>query len=277
MTKTNKILNYIYILIGLFIFIYYIYIRIIITRVPKDLQFNFFDENYFFKMILLIFSITTCSFIIITSVMAELNLTKKENSLTKFFKIFGNIIKESLGHFYAFIMSFFTNSFQIVFTVCNNFYNIFNTYSETTFLFFIFLIRIIILLTFLIDVFYFFKFNYFYKALILICIILLIKILIYVLRDFTSNLETLKEALIIHEESFDNKTQLPIISYQLKPEYEDNDLCTIIEQYILCNKLSGYLNFYDRYNHFFTFKFNIIIYSCYLSGWLYIFFHNIYI
>ena len=79
------------------------------------------------------------------------------------------------------------------------------------------------------------------------------------------------------DEGIDNETQLPITSYQLKPEYKDNDLSSVIEQYVLCNKLSGYLNFYDRYNHFFTSKFNIIIYSCYLLGWLYIFFHNIYL
>lgn len=62
----------------------------------------------------------------------------------------------------------------------------------------------------------FFKFNYFYKSLILLCIVLFIKLLIFVLKDFASNLTAY--------EDIDKETQLQTMEYTLKPDYHENDL-----------------------------------------------------
>jgi hypothetical protein len=156
----------------------------------------------------------------------------------------------------------------------NKFYIAFGDKSETLFLFIIFMIRGIILFMFVIDVFIYFELKYMYLVLYLLCFSLLIRLWFYLLKDFAGNLETIKENLIIIDLGIDASTQLPITHYNLKEESKHLDLEYHVEQFILCNKISGYLEMYEKYSIFFTPYVNIFIYSTYLIGWLYVIFCN---
>ena len=135
----------------------------------------------------------------------------------------------------------------------------------------------IILLIFLGEIFLTFKFQIFYKSLILLSLVLFVNFLIFVLKDFVQNLSIHQDVLIIKEESLDEKTQLQTIIYTLKPEYKGNDINYVVREYVLCNKLLGFLHMYNLYAAFFNPRINFVISSLYLVGWLYILFVNIFI
>lgn len=275
MTKTNKFLNYMYTLIGFIFVLYIIYIRFFLVRIPKNLQFNLLDYNYKLKMSFVLFSIVVCIVILITNLKIILKISDNANKLTFIFEFLSKFIDNSLQSFFGFIVSLYKDIYDLISNFSKTFYDFWHIYPEYHLLFIIYFVRLIILLIFLMEVFISFKLDYFYKSLILLCIVLIIKVIIFVLRDFASNVEFLQEVLIIEDLGINEETQEPVTNYKLKSGYEDNDLRYLAEQFILCNKLSGYLEMYDKYNKFFTPKFNIIIYSLYLIGWLYIFYWNI--
>lgn len=272
MKKINKIL---YILLGLVIVSYIIYVRIFLVRLPKDLQINFCSDTYYVKLFFLVLSFLTCFFIIIHNVRVELHIRPRENTLLIILGSISNIVEISLKHFCSFLASFFRNPEDILSFISDRFYSYWHKYPEYYLLFITYIIRSFIVLIFLMEVFFYFKLDFFYKSLILLCFILVIKILIFILRDYASNLETLQDVLIIKDCGIDEKTQLPITNYSLKPGYEDNDLHYLIKEFIICTKISGYLFMYDRYKIFFQPKFNIIIYSLYLIGWFFVLLANI--
>ena len=76
---------------------------------------------------------------------------------------------------------------------------------------------------------------------------------------------------------FDNETQLPLTYYELKDAYKEYDLSYYIQQYILCSKITGYLDMYDKYSSYFTPYFNKIIYGLYVVAWSYVLLVNIYL
>lgn len=277
MTKINKFATYLYLITGFFIVIYIIYIRFFLVRMPKDLYIDFSSETYKIKIIFLILSIIICFFIIINNIIIEFNLNKKNNRFDIISGFITKIIDNSLKQLYTVFISFFDDAYNITSKISTKFYNYCHIYPETLLLFITYIIRLIIVVIFLTEIIFVFKLNYFYKSFGLLCIILFIKIFIYVLRDFASNIEALEEALIIKDCGIDEETQLPITKYTLKPEYSDNNLDYLIKEFILCNKLSGYLEMYDRYSKFFNSKFNILLYTLYLCGWLYILFCNLYL
>lgn len=114
-----------------------------------------------------------------------------------------------------------------------------------------------------------------YKALYLLIISLIIKILFYILKDFASNLEDARSYLIITPKGINNDSQEPITNYALKPEFQDLNLTYHVGQFILCNKVSGYLDMYNHYRSFFTPYVNLVIYSLYFIGWVYVIVLNI--
>ena len=94
------------------------------------------------------------------------------------------------------------------------------------------------------------------------------------IKDFSENLEQAKSILIIEPQGLDIKTGLPLTVYRLKQEYHDLDLIYHVEQYILCSKVSGYLEYYEQYKAYFTPYFNSIIYLLYMIGWSYVLYKN---
>jgi hypothetical protein len=273
--KINKINYYFYLLLGFIIITYIAYIRFFLVRLPKDLHFNPYDKNYIFKIVFLTLSIIICIIAITNNILSNFNLNNNKNKLLFLIETISQVINNSLKHVYSFLMSFLSNPYEINAKISSQFYAYAHKRPETFLLFICFFIRLVIVTIFILEVFLLFKLNYFYKSLSLLVIILVIKILLFLLRDTASNLIVISEILIITDKGIDKKTMLPITTYSLKPEYADNDLNYLVEQFIICNKLSGYLIMYDRYSHFLTPKFNILIYFLYLIGWLYVFFVNL--
>lgn len=103
----------------------------------------------------------------------------------------------------------------------------------------------------------------------------MIKTVFFILRDFANNLEDAESYLIIENKGVDFSTQLPITEFSLKNQYKKLNLDYYIKQYILCSKLTGYLNMYDFYSKKLTAYYNLILYTLYLIGWLYILFINV--
>lgn len=185
------------------------------------------------------------------------------------------IVDDAFSDLYNFICQFIPNVYDKVAFLTQKFYLYFHKRPENFFLMISYGTRIIILLFFLIDVFIFFKLNFMYKALYLLGINMLIKLLFYVLKDFSTNLESIEDCLIIEDKGIDKETNLPITNYKLKEEYEEMDLEYYVDHYILCSKISGYLEMYHRYSDFLYPYITTLIYSGYLIGWVYVIIKNI--
>lgn len=258
MNKTkiiNQIVTLLYTSIGFLLVAYIIYVRIFLVRLPKSLQLHTTDSYYIIKLMFIFLSITHNTFYRITL-------------------FFSSLLDNSLKHFYSFIVSFFNDKYDMVSKISHRFYNYWSTIPEYNLLMYTYIIRFFILIIFLFEVFIYFSLNYFYKALILLCFILILKAFIFILRDFASNEETLKESLLIKE--FTNEEGITSLQYSLKPEYEENDLNYIVNEYALCGKLKGYFEMYDIYSSYFNPRVNLIIYSLYFIGWLYVLSYNLY-
>ena len=270
-----KFLHYLfYFIFGLFFSLYVIYIRFFIVRLPKDLLF-FKDTSSNYRVFLLLVSIMLCLYLIIKNYKNMFNIQATPSFFSLIiFKVL-DTLDQALNVFYNVIMSIIPDAYSKVSYVAYNFYYYASKRTEFLLLFIQYCIRFIIVFVFLIDVFIYFKLDYFYKIIFLFCFSLLCNILIYILKDFVQNLEEIEDALIITDKGIDTNTLLPITNYRLKEEYEHFDLTYHVEQFILINKLKGYLEIYDKYYKFYNPRINIIIYSLYLVGWLYVLYINV--
>jgi len=151
---------------------------------------------------------------------------------------------------------------------CFKFYDIFGHRSEATLIFVTLFVRTILLIAFFIDVFIFFKLHYFYVTLVLLLIPLCIKVLIFILEDFSKALDEIKSYLIIEDCGIDEETNLPLTNYKPSPGNEKIDLYYYVEQFIICNKITGYLKMYNMFLNFCNPRFNIIYNTLFLVGWI---------
>lgn len=272
MTINKHIIFFINILIGVLIVGFTFYRRFIVIRLPKSL-FIFNDTvNYF----LLLTVITGFSFCLYRLIITFYNLLNKKETKVSFFTKLNEIIENALFNLYSVVCNYIPDIYLKISSLAEKFYALFHKRGEYLLLFILYFIRIIILIVFLIDIFVFFKFDYFYKVLYFLCISLFIKLLLYILRDFASNLEDSESILIITPKGIDPETQLPITNFTLKEEYKKLDLDFYIKQYLLCSKLTGYFHNYDRYSKFFTPYLDVGISLLYLIGWSYILIVNIF-
>lgn len=271
MTK-QKLLTIINITLGSLIVFYIIYRRFIFTRLPKSLWImNYITFEIRYNVIITVSIGLIVSFIVLyQSLRTIMNKESNNNIITQTLKRFNDFVDQALFETYNFLLEHIPDSYHKISTFAYYFYETFSKYPETFFIFLLYIIRVIILISFLIDVFIYFKLYYMYKALYLLCISLFIKLIIYVLKDFAKNLDIAKSYLIIKPIGIDEITQLPITEYSLNPEHSDVDLHYHIGQYILCNKVSGYFDMYDRYHDFFSPYFKLFLYLIYLISWCYI-------
>ena len=272
MEINKKLVLIVNILIGILIVGFIFYRRFLVIRLPKNLWCIFIDYINYYLLLTIIVSIIFSSYQIITN---GYYLIKKNSIKSYFILKINQFIANAIFELYAVICDYIPDVYEKVSTLAENFYALFHKYGEYYLLFVIFAIRFIILITFLTDIFICFKFNYFYKALYLLCISLLINLIIYIIRDFTNNLDQAESYLIIDDQGIDIASQLPITDFRLKDEFKDLNLDFYVKQYILCSKLSGYFNMYDKYSSFFTPYFNVMLYSLYCIGWTYIFITNL--
>lgn len=278
MTNMNKAFyKIVNVILGIVIILYVLNRRFLTFRVPKEL---YLLENLnplvirINVLIIVVIGLLSSLFILYHSIKVLLEKPTATHTLSSIINVISTIINNALFAVYHFIARYLPNGYNKISTLAYYFYEIFYKQSETLFLFIQYVIRIIILSCFLIDVVVYFKFYYMYKAFYLLSIILFIKVLIYILKDFATNLEEARSYLIITPMGIDPNTGLPLTNYALKPEHYDANLTYHIGQFILLHKMNGYLDMYDRYNNFFTPYVNVLLYSFYFMGWLYILVKN---
>ena len=273
--KNDLKINYIYFFTGIFLIIYIFYIRVILIRLPRDLH-CYSDNHLNIKLlIIIIIGLIISLQLIIFNLFLLWHKILKENFISNTLTKAKNFIDKALFEVYLATTSHISNNYEKMSLISKKFYLIFGTVTEGLFVYIIYFIRFILVFIFIIDVFYFFELNYFYKSLIFLCIPLSINILIFMLNDFANNLNTAKSYLIIENLGIDKETNLPIIEYSPSFGNEDINLDYHIEQYLLCLKLKGYLDVYNIVIQYYSIRCNIIIYSLYFFCWLFIIYKNI--
>lgn len=264
-----------HIVIASLIISYTFYSRLLVTRLPKSLiVFDEYTIKYFLLTFILL-SFFLSSLLLIITIIRFFSHKNTSNFITTFISKINDFIADALFDFYNLILKVIPKSYEKLSGIASKFYALFHKESESLFVFLLFIIRFIIAIAFLVDVFVFFKLEYMYKLLYLLCFSILIKTFFYMLRDLSGNFEEIKSYLIITEEGYDTETNLPITTYALKEEYKELDLQYYASQYILISKIKGYLEMYDKYTLFFAPYFNIIIYSLYTIGWFYVILCNV--
>lgn len=269
----NFLNNKIYLLIGFFIVIYTIYIRLVLKRLPREL--HMFDPINYVLIIITISWICLSLFIIWKNIRIILNIKSPSmNTFQKTLSSIQNIITESLQQVYFFLGQFVSNGYENISFLAEKFYEFFYTRTEALFLSISYAIRLIIVIIFLIDVFVFFKLYFFYRALILLCIPICINIFFFILKNFSSNLNEIQSYLILEEDGYDELTKEPLTIFKPSPGNEDIDLSYHVTQFIICSKITGYLQVYEYLHNYYSPRINIFIYSLYLIGWIYILIKN---
>lgn len=92
------------------------------------------------------------------------------------------------------------------------------------------------------------------------------------IKDLVKNKEDIQRHLKI-ETNYDNNN-IPEYTFKLASGYEDFDLHYLVREYILCTKIEGYLNNYNRLNVIYMPRITTMIHIIYLLGWLYILIKN---
>jgi hypothetical protein len=277
MTTMNKRLFLIsHIILGLLLILNILYTRFFLVRLPKDLHFIFSDIINYKLLYIVILGIVLSFSILIANILLLLNYTPKKSFWSNFAEKISELITNAFYSVYSLLEYIVKDGYDKLSYISQKFYKYFSPFSETFFLFFLYSIRFIILICFLIDIFFFFRLNYFYISLNLLSISLCIRLLFFILEETASNLNDIQSFLNITPLGIDEETNLPITKYSLKEDYKNHNLNYFISQYILCNKLSGYLENYHKYSRFFSPRINIFIYSLYLFGWSYILIINVY-
>lgn len=276
--SNRKLLFIFHVILGFSIVFYTFYRRVIFIRLPKDLYFWQDDQFNYNLLLFALIGFSLCTYIFYKSIKLFFDKGSSTTWINRILYKINLTIENALFEVYTVIGNrMFFNPYTHVSFLAQKFYKYFHKKPETFFLFILYFIRLIILCSFLIDIFIFFKLNYFYKASYLLCISLLVKILFYILKDFSNNLEETASFLDITSLSINTETNLPRTSYHLKEKYKHLDLHYHVGQFILCSKISGYLHVYERYSDFFTPRFNILLYFLYTIGWSFILIKNIFL
>lgn len=277
MKNSNCKLNYFYFFSGFFFILYIIYIRLIMVRLPKDLS---LFQNGMFNTKLFVMIIIGVSFsisLLLLNLYFLKNNTIKQGFLSKYLSIFSDFIQRSVFEVYRSGELFISNGYTKISFLAEKFYTIFGNKTEELLIYVNFFIRFLIVSVFLFDVFYFFQLNYFYKILVFLCIPICINVLMYILTNFSKNLEEIKASLTITDLGIDKETNLPQTRYAPSPGFEDINLAYYVKQFIICNKIYGYLRVYHVLLRYISIRCNIVIYSLYLLGWLFILYKNIFL
>ena len=275
--KENNKFNftyYLYLLVGFSFILYIIYIRIIVVRLPRELFF-FVNGTINVKVIILVsMGVFVSLSILWINIKLFFNNQNNSNIFNKYFSRINGYINRSLFEVYKLGVTSIPNSLDKIPLIVSKFYTVFGNKAEEFFVFFVYFFRVIIVISFLIDVFYFFKFDYFYKFLTLLCIPIFVNILFFIITDYANNLEELNSLLIITNSVEDEKS---ITEYRLRPGNENLDLKYLVDQYKLCFALNQYLKYYNMVLYFVSIRCNIVIYSLYLLGWLFILYKNVFL
>lgn len=258
--------KYNYLLLGFVIVTYIIYLRVFRERLPKDL---YVGNPINLNLCLIVFiGFFMSLYIIYVNTTLLYKKTKKENLLQKFSSKIAQIIQEALEEVFNFIGQVIgEKSYTFLSSFAQNFHNIFFKYHAGILFIISYSVRCIIFIVFFCDIFIFFRFNYFYKSLILLIIPIIISIITFLLKNFASNLELMSSFLDTEEAE---ELGDPVTKFTPSLGNEDIDLSYHVEQFILCTKIQNYLDIYNDFKDYYTPRCNILLYSLYAIGWAFI-------
>lgn len=275
MKNDFKLGYYLYLLTGFIIISYIFYIRLILVRLPKEL-FLKLNGNINLNLLFIIFiGIAISISIIVINLYLLLNKQVNQSFISNILSKIQEYFHRALFEVYNLIINLIPHSLDKIPLIVKNFYNIFGNRAEEIFVFVVYSIRFIIVISFLVDILVFFRFNYFYKALMLLLIPICVNILFFMLTDYSKNLEELQSCLIIKDGGMDKDTKMLITEYSLTDENKGLNLKYLVEQYKLCLALSQYLIYYNMVLRYVSIRCNLLIYCLYLFGWLFIIYKNI--
>lgn len=277
MINKNKYFNFLQIILGFILIIYILYNRTFRIRLPQDLDIYHNDNLNLNLVFLIIVSIFANIIVIYLSVKSLRSINNTEAWYKKIGLFISQFISDCLYEAYDYLISKYANAYDKVSFFCNKFYKAFGEKGEYLFIFLEYFIKFSILLVFLIDVFVYFRLFYFYTSLFLLLVVLFIKLLFFILRDYAKNLEEIKQTLIIIPEGLEKTTELPWTTYKPSKGNEHINLDYNVKEFISCNKITGYLDIYNKYTNYFIPRFLIIIHGLYLIGWFYILYKNFYL
>ena len=270
----SKLSYYLYLLAGFVSIIYICYIRLILVRLPKELFLNLNNNINFALLLIIIIGIIISLSVISVNLYLLFNLQIKQNFVNRAFSTIQEYFNRAFFEVYKLIINLIPQKYDKIPLLVKNFYNIFGNRAEETFVIIVYIIRFIIVISFLIDIFLFFRFNYFYKALTLLLIPICVNVLFFILTDYSKNLGELQASLVIKNGEFDKNGEVTSIEYSLTPENKGLNLNYIVEQYKLCLALSQYLLYYNMVLRYVSIRGNLLIYCLYLLGWLFILYKN---
>ena len=270
-------INYIfYVFLGLVCIFNTFYRRLILQRLPKSLDLWKEQLNLSLFIIICLWIIVSI-FIISTSFNMLRNKNNKQLFFSKIAEKVSDMFDQAYYHVYDLIVGYVPDNYDKVSSFAKVFYNFWSKRPDEQIHLVVIGCKFVILGAFLFDVFYLFELRYFYKSLILFCIPIGINVIIFILRDFAKNKEKTEQYLIITLTGVDQVTGEPSYSFKIAKDFEslNLDIEYHVKEYIICSKITGYLKWYDILKAYFTPRVNIIIYSLYLTGWLYVVYTNL--
>lgn len=268
-------------ILGIFILLAFIYYRFIYERLPRSLLLVY-EEYSVIKVKYALLSIIILSFmlsIIIClfnyCVITKKPLTIKESFIVKFLMKFIIIIKDALFSIYKHIADNLENGYNKVRTICIYSYKIF-AHKEKYIVIVDCIILCSICFSFLYDILSNFTLYYFYKSLMLLGINFLIKLWLYLIEDWVSNLSIVTENLnITHRFLPDGRDHF---HFEVKPGFTFQEAELIMkhdkEEFLRMVPLKGFLDSYYEYEAFYKPRTLFIIYLLYTIGWSFVLYKN---
>lgn len=277
-TITDALLH----LTGIGLIILYLYMRFILKRMPRNLYFADLQSDSiivdYLLIILCISSILIMPLILYTIIkrLRHKDIKIPKNIVIVFLIKILYYILEALSSVKKLILDKIPDSYQKLRDLSLYFYKIYGYKSIKLCLIFIIIPYSVITVMFFIDVFYFFKFKYFYYSLYLLIIPLCYHIWLKLIAETTQKLKEIEKYLDIEyslcEDGRDDFTFM--IKEEYLSEIPENTFIYFTEEYISLIPLKGFLEqYYDIENHY-KLRLSLVTYLIYWLGWIYIFTSN---
>lgn len=269
----SKLLTNLSALFGFLYICLILWSRLILQRLPKDLDGNYTSIQF----------ISFCFLFFISFLILCINLKKLLNIKFSTNSIYNKILSSS----------FYVNIVKYILEAPKNLYHWLLQYIvirdpienlgikiwnmdpykyNKTIIFAMYFLRIFVSIVFIIDIFYFNKLEYLYKILIIILIPITFQGFLYIIKDFSKwNKEYIEEEFLIIEpnENRDGFYAEPKETYK---HFNDNQILSLSESWTAylanCMFVDKCYEIQDIYNKYIS----IIIYSIYSIGWGYIIF-----
>lgn len=271
----KKVLEVISINLGLTYILFILWLRVIHKRLPVELDGNFDSITYGIYLMLFILSL-----IMFVYYLRKILGIKSKYKLLRIFLEYQSILK-----LVTFIKDYILNAPYNLYIYIYNKYDILNIieqigrfiwnynlfkYTKIIYIVICFL-RFIIVFCFFFDVIIFNKFNFFYKSLILLFVILIIKAIIFVLKDISKDNRTYISENYISVETTETKDSFYL---EFQPHFVGEKTENVLQgHYIIwvcytanCMFADNFYEYTEKYDKYI----NIIYYGIFTLGWGYI-------